>query len=143
MRSLSNYIFDNLIREGVFDAKPVTYKDFVTANETLELCKLDKNNIQDRATINKIFFNTDLKLPSGVTIKNQVNSNKALFKKFNLSMFVEGKTKNEMNKILSDLGKVDIEVGDDTYSNSEGTVILRRLETDDQNDIIMIVTFKK
>ena len=39
------------INEGVFDAKPVTYKDFVMANQQLELCNLDKVKIQDNSLI--------------------------------------------------------------------------------------------
>ena len=141
MKSLSNYIKE--INEGVFDTKPVTYKDFAMANQQLELCSLDKANIQDKATIEKMYFNTDLKLPNGSTVKNQVNSNKAMFKKFNLANFVEGKNRNDMEKLLANVGKADIEVGSDTYSNTEGTVLVRRLETDEQNEIMMIVTFKK
>ena len=142
MKPLVNYIQER-IDEGVFDTKPVTYKDFVMANKQLELCNIDTNNIQDKATIEKIYFNTDLKLPSGSTVKKQVNSNKALFKKFNLAQYVEGKSDNDMEKLLVELGKADIEVGDDTYSNNEGTVIVRRLETDEINKIMMIVKFKK
>ncbi len=142
MKPLVNYIQER-IDEGVFDTKPVTYKDFVMANKQLELCNIDTNNIQDKATIEKIYFNTDLKLPSGSTVKKQVNSNKALFKKFNLAQYVEGKSDNDMEKLLVELGKADIEVGDDTYSNNEGTVIVRRLETDETNKIMMIVKFKK
>ena len=141
MISLKDYIKN--INEGVFDTKPVTYKDFVMANQQLELCHLDKANIQDKSTVDKIYFNTDLKLPNGSTIKIQVNNNKALFKKFNLDGFIEGKTDNDMEKLLVDLGKADIEVGDDTYSNSDGTIIVRRLETNDVNKLMMIVKFKK
>lgn len=140
MISLREYIRN--INEGVFDTKPVTYKDFVMANQQLELCHLDKANIQDKATVEKMYFNTDLKLPNGSTVKKQVNANKTLFKKFNLAGFVEGKSDNDMEKLLVDLGKADIEIGDDTYSNSNGTVIVRRLETDDTNKIMMIVKFK-
>lgn len=140
MISLKEYI---QINEGVFDTKPVTYKDFVVANQQLELCSLDKANIQDKATVEKLYFNTDLKLPNGSTVKKQVNANKAMFKRFNLAGFVEGKNNNDIKKLLADLGKVDIEVGEDTYSNSDGTVLVRRLETDDQNEIMMIVKFKK
>lgn len=140
MISLVKYI---QINEGVFDVKPVTYKDFAMANQQLELCSLDKANIQDRASIEKIYFNTDLKLPNGSTVKKQVNANKAMFKKFNLAGFVEGKSDNDMEKILVKIGKADIEIGDDTYSNTEGTVIVRRLETDETNKIMMIVKFKK
>ena len=140
MISLVKYI---QINEGVFDVKPVTYKDFVMANQQLELCNLDKANIQDNASIEKIYFNTDLKLPNGSTVKKQVNTNKAMFKKFNLSGFIEGKSDNDMEKLLVELGKADIEIGDDTYSNNEGTVIVRRLETDDTNKIMMIAKFKK
>lgn len=140
MISLKEYI---QINEGVFDTKPVTYKDFVVANQQLELCSLDKANIQDKATVEKIYFNTDLKLPNGSTVKKQVNANKAMFKRFNLAGFVEGKNNNDIKKLLADLGKADIEVGEDTYSNSDGTVLVRRLETDDQNEIMMIVKFKK
>ena len=50
---------------------------------------------------------------------------------------------NDMEKLLVELGKADIEIGDDTYSNNEGTVIVRRLETDDTNKIMMIAKFKK
>ena len=142
MKPLVNYIQER-IDEGVFDTKPVTYKDFVMANKQLELCNIDTNNIQDKATIEKIYFNTDLKLPSGSTVKKQVNSNKALFKKFNLAQYVEGKSDNDMEKLLVEIGKADIEIGDDTYSNNEGTVIVRRLETDEINKIMMIVKFKK
>ena len=142
MKPLVNYIQER-IDEGVFDTKPVTYKDFVMANKQLELCNIDTNNIQDKATIEKIYFNTDLKLPSGSTVKKQVNSNKALFKKFNLAQYVEGKSDNDMEKLLVEIGKADIEIGDDTYSNNEGTVIVRRLETDETNKIMMIVKFKK
>lgn len=140
MISLKEYI---QINEGVFDTKPVTYKDFVVANQQLELCSLDKANIQDKATVEKLYFNTDLKLPNGSTVKKQVNANKAMFKRFNLAGFVEGKNNNDIKKLLADLGKADIEVGEDTYSNSDGTVLVRRLETDDQNEIMMIVKFKK
>lgn len=140
MISLKEYI---QINEGVFDVKPVTYKDFVMANQQLELCSLDKANIQDNASIEKIYFNTDLKLPNGSTVKKQVNDNKAMFKKFNLAGFVEGKTDSDMEKLLVEIGKADIEIGDDTYSNSEGTVIVRRLETDETNKIMMIIKFKK
>lgn len=140
MISLKEYI---QINEGVFDTKPVTYKDFVVANQQLELCSIDKANIQDKATVEKLYFNTDLKLPNGSTVKKQVNANKAMFKRFNLAGFVEGKNNNDIKKLLADLGKVDIEVGEDTYSNSDGTVLVRRLETDDQNEIMMIVKFKK
>ena len=140
MISLKEYI---QINEGVFDVKPVTYKDFVMANQQLELCSLDKANIQDNASIEKIYFNTDLKLPNGSTVKKQVNDNKAMFKKFNLAGFVEGKTGSDMEKLLVEIGKADIEIGDDTYSNSEGTVIVRRLETDETNKIMMIIKFKK
>ena len=141
MKSLVNYIQER-IDEGVFDTKPVTYKDFVMANKQLELCNIDTNNIQDKATIEKIYFNTDLKLPNGSTVKNQVNSNKALFRKFNLAQYVEGKNSNEMNKFLSKIGKIDNEVGDDTYTNNDGTILLRRLETDDVNEPMMIIKFK-
>ena len=48
-----------------------------------------------------------------------------------------------MEKLLVEIGKADIEIGDDTYSNSEGTVIVRRLETDETNKIMMIIKFKK
>ena len=140
MISLKEYI---QINEGVFDVKPVTYKDFVMANQQLELCSLDKANIQDNASIEKIYFNTDLKLPNGSTVKKQVNDNKAMFKKFNLAGFVEGKTDSDMEKLLAEIGNADIEIGDDTYSNSEGTVIVRRLETDETNKIMMIIKFKK
>ena len=140
MISLTKYI---QLNEGVFDVKPVTYKDFVMANKQLELCSLDKANIQDKASIEKIYFNTDLKLPNGSTVKKQVNDNKVLFRKFNLANFVEGKNSNEMNKLLANMDKADVEVGEDTYSNSEGTVLVRKLETEDANGIIMIVTFKK
>ena len=140
MISLKEYI---QINEGVFDVKPVTYKDFVMANQQLELCSLDKANIQDNASIEKIYFNTDLKLPNGSTVKKQVNDNKAMFKKFNLAGFVEGKTDSDMEKLLVEIGKADIEIGDDAYSNSEGTVIVRRLETDETNKIMMIIKFKK
>ena len=140
MISLKEYI---QINEGVFDVKPVTYKDFVMANQQLELCSLDKANIQGNASIEKIYFNTDLKLPNGSTVKKQVNDNKAMFKKFNLAGFVEGKTGSDMEKLLVEIGKADIEIGDDTYSNSEGTVIVRRLETDETNKIMMIIKFKK
>jgi hypothetical protein len=140
MISLKEYI---QINEGVFDVKPVTYKDFVMANQQLELCSLDKANIQDNASIEKIYFNTDLKLPNGSTVKKQVNDNKAMFKKFNLAGFVEGKTDSDMEKLLVKIGKADIEIGDDTYSNNEGTVIVRRLETDETNKIMMIIKFKK
>ena len=140
MISLKEYI---QINEGVFDVKPVTYKDFVMANQQLELCSLDKANIQDNASIEKLYFNTDLKLPNGSTVKKQVNDNKAMFKKFNLAGFVEGKTDSDMEKLLVEIGKADIEIGDDTYSNSEGTVIVRRLETDETNKIMMIIKFKK
>lgn len=139
MKSLKEYI---RINEGVFDTKPVTYKDFVVANQQLDLCNLDKANIQDKSTIEKMYFNTDLKLPNGSTVKKQVNANKALFKKFNLSNFVEGKSDNDMEKLLVDIGKADIEIGDDTYSNNQGSVIVRRLETDEVNKIMMIITFK-
>ena len=141
MKPLVNYIQER-IDEGVFDTKPVTYKDFVMANKQLELCNIDTNNIQDKATIEKIYFNTDLKLPNGSTVKNQVNSNKALFRKFNLAQYVEGKNSNEMNKFLSKIGKIDNEVGDDTYTNNDGTILLRRLETDDVNEPMMIIKFK-
>ncbi len=141
MKSLVNYIQER-IDEGVFDTKPVTYKDFAMANKQLELCNIDTNNIQDKATIEKIYFNTDLKLPNGSTVKNQVNSNKALFRKFNLAQYVEGKNSNEMNKFLSKIGKIDNEVGDDTYTNNDGTILLRRLETDDVNEPMMIIKFK-
>ena len=140
MISLKEYI---QINEGVFDVKPVTYKDFVMANQQLELCSLDKANMQDNASIEKIYFNTDLKLPNGSTVKKQVNDNKAMFKKFNLAGFVEGKSDSDMEKLLVEIGKADIEIGDDTYSNSEGTVIVRRLETDETNKIMMIIKFKK
>lgn len=140
MISLKEYI---QINEGVFDVKPVTYKDFVMANQQLELCSLDKANIQDNASIEKIYFNTDLKLPNGSTVKKQVNDNKAMFKKFNLAGFVEGKTDSDMEKLLVEIGKADIEIGDDTYSNNKGTVIVRRLETDETNKIMMIIKFKK
>ena len=140
MISLKEYI---QINEGVFDVKPVTYKDFVMANQQLELCSLDKANIQDNASIEKIYFNTDLKLPNGSTVKKQINDNKAMFKKFNLAGFVEGKTDSDMEKLLVEIGKADIEIGDDTYSNNEGTVIVRRLETDETNKIMMIIKFKK
>ena len=140
MISLKEYI---QINEGVSDVKPVTYKDFVMANQQLELCSLDKANIQDNASIEKIYFNTDLKLPNGSTVKKQVNDNKAMFKKFNLAGFVEGKTDSDMEKLLVEIGKADIEIGDDTYSNNEGTVIVRRLETDETNKIMMIIKFKK
>ena len=140
MISLKEYI---QINEGVFDVKPVTYKDFVMANQQLELCSLDKANIQDNASIEKIYFNTDLKLPNGSTVKKQVNDNEAMFKKFNLAGFVEGKTDSDMEKLLVEIGKADIEIGDDTYSNNEGTVIVRRLETDETNKIMMIIKFKK
>ena len=140
MISLKEYI---QINEGVFDVKPVTYKDFVMANQQLELCSLDKANIQDNASIEKIYFNTDLKLPNGSTVKKQVNDNKAMFKKFNLAGFVEGKTDSDMEKLLVEIGKADIEIGDDTYSNNEGTVIVRRLETDKKKKIMMIIKFKK
>ena len=140
MISLKEYI---QINEGVFDVKPVTYKDFVMANQQLELCSLDKANIQDNASIEKIYFNTDLKLPNGSTVKKQVNDNNAMFKKFNLAGFVEGKTDSDMEKLLVEIGKADIEIGDDTYSNNEGTVIVRRLETDETNKIMMIIKFKK
>ena len=140
MISLVQYI---QINEGVFDVKPVTYKDFVMANQQLELCSLDKANIQDKASIEKIYFNTDLKLPNGSTVKKQVNANKAMFKKFNLAGFVEGKSDNDMEKLLVEIDKADIEIGDDTYSNSEGTVLVRKLETEDANGIMMIVKFKK
>lgn len=140
MISLKEYI---QINEGVFDVKPVTYKDFVMANQQLELCSLDKANIQDNASIEKIYFNIDLKLPNGSTVKKQVNDNKAMFKKFNLAGFVEGKTDSDMEKLLVEIGKADIEIGDDTYSNNEGTVIVRRLETDETNKIMMIIKFKK
>ena len=140
MISLKEYI---QINEGVFDVKPVTYKDFAMANQQLELCSLDKANIQDNASIEKIYFNTDLKLPNGSTVKKQVNDNKAMFKKFNLAGFVEGKTDSDMEKLLVEIGKAGIEIGDDTYSNSEGTVIVRRLETDETNKIMMIIKFKK
>lgn len=143
MKTLKNYILEQFINEGVFDTKPVTYKNFVAANKTLDLCKLDKANIKDNSTIEKIYFNTDLKLPNGSTVKKQVNSNKVLFKRYNLAAFVEGKTKNEMEKLLANIGKTDIEIGEDTYSNTEGTVIVRKLETTDQNEIMMIITFKK
>lgn len=140
MISLKEYI---QINEGVFDVKPVTYKDFAMANQQLELCSLDKANIQDNASIEKIYFNIDLKLPNGSTVKKQVNDNKAMFKKFNLAGFVEGKSDSDMEKLLVEIGKADIEIGDDTYSNSEGTVIVRRLETDETNKIMMIIKFKK
>ena len=143
MKTLKNYILEQFINEGVFDTKPVTYKDFTVANQQLELCNLDKSNIKDNATVEKLYFNTDLKLPNGSTVKKQVNDNKVLFKKFNLAGFVECKNDNEMEKMLVKFGKADIEVGDDTYSNSEGTVLIRRLETDNANKIIMIVKFKK
>lgn len=141
MKSLVNYIQER-IDEGVFDIKPVTYKDFVMANKQLELCNIDTNNIQDKATIEKIYFNTDLKLPNGSTVKNQVNSNKALFRKFNLAQYVEGKNSNEMNEFLSKIGKIENEVGDDTYTNNDGTILLRRLETNDINEPMMIIKFK-
>lgn len=140
MISLKEYI---QINEGVFDVKPVTYKDFAMANQQLELCSLDKANIQDNASIEKIYFNIDLKLPNGSTVKKQVNDNKAMFKKFNLAGFVEGKSDSDMEKLLVEIGKADIEIGNDTYSNSEGTVIVRRLETDETNKIMMIIKFKK
>ena len=140
MISLKEYI---QINEGVFDVKLVTYKDFAMANQQLELCSLDKANIQDNASIEKIYFNTDLKLPNGSTVKKQVNDNKAMFKKFNLAGFVEGKSDSDMEKLLVEIGKADIEIGDETYSNSEGTVIVRRLETDETNKIMMIIKFKK
>lgn len=140
MISLVKYI---QLNEGVFDVKPVTYKDFVMANQQLELCNLDKANVQDNASIEKIYFNTDLKLPNGSTVKKQVNANKAMFKKFNLANYIEGKNTNEMEKLLADIGKADIEVGESTYSNSEGTVLVRKLETEDANGIMMIVKFKK
>lgn len=140
MISLVKYI---QINEGVFDVKPVTYKDFVMANQQLELCSLDKANIQDKASIEKIYFNTDLKLPNGSTVKKQVNDNKAMFKKFNLANYIEGKNTNEMEKLLADIGKADTEVGESTYSNSDGTVLVRKLETEDADGIMMIVKFKK
>lgn len=140
MISLVKYI---QLNEGVFDVKPVTYKDFVMANQQLELCNLDKANIQDKASIEKIYFNTDLKLPNDSTVKKQVNDNKALFKKFNLANYIEGKNTNEMEKLLADIGKADTEVGESTYSNSDGTVLVRKLETEDANGIMMIVKFKK
>lgn len=140
MISLVEYI---QINEGVFDVKPVTYKDFVMANQQLELCNLDKANVQDNTSIEKIYFNTDLKLPNGSTVKKQVNANKAMFKKFNLANYIEGKNTNEMEKLLADIGKADIEVGESTYSNSDGTVLVRKLETEDANGIMMIVKFKK
>ena len=140
MISLKEYI---QINEGVFDVKPVTYKDFVMANQQLELCNLDKANIQDKASIEKIYFNTDLKLPNGSTVKKQVNDNKAMFKKFNLANYIEGKNTNEMEKLLADIGKADTEVGESTYSNSDGTVLVRKLETEDADGIMMIVKFKK
>ena len=144
MISLKEYIqLNTQLNEGVFDVKPVTYKDFVMANQELDLCNLDKANIQDKASIEKIYFNTDLKLPNGSTVKKQVNSNKAMFKKFNLANFVEGKNNNDMEKLLADIGKADVEIGEDTYSNSDGTVIVRKLETDDAQGIMMIVKFKK
>ena len=65
-----------------------------------------------------------------------------MFKKFNLAGFVEGKGDNDMEKLLVDIGKADIEIGDDTYSNNQGSVIVRRLETDEVNKIMMIITFK-
>lgn len=130
------------INEGVFDAKPVTYKDFVMANKQMELCNLDEDNIQNKAIIEKMYFNTDLKLPSGSTVKNQVNANKALFKKFNLANFVEGKSDNEMEELLVDIGKADVKVGENTYSNKDGNVLIRRLETDNVNKIMMIIKFK-
>lgn len=140
MISLVKYI---QINEGVFDIKPVTYKDFAMANQQLELCSLDKANIQDKASIEKIYFNTDLKLPNGSTVKKQVNDNKAMFKKFNLANYIEGKNTNEMEKLLADIGKADTEVGESTYSNSDGTVLVRKLETEDADGIMMIVKFKK
>jgi hypothetical protein len=85
MISLQEYIYLN---EGVFDVKTITYNDFKIANQTLELCSIEKDNIQNKAALEKIYFNTDLKLPNGSTVKKQVNANKALFKRFGLSRFM-------------------------------------------------------
>ena len=139
MKSLKEYI---RINEGVFDTKPVTYKDFVLANQSLELINLEQANIQDKAVCTKIYGNTELKLPNGSTVKKQVNSNKALFKKFNLAGLVEGMTEQDMEKFLAKAGKIDVEVGDDSYANAEGTLLVRRLETDDENKPMMIVKFR-
>ena len=98
MKTLTEYI---KICEGIFDTQDITFKDFKLANSVLEIVNVDKPLTQDKAELEKIYFNTDLKLEDGSTVKDNVNNNKADFKKYGLSNYIEGSNSNDMKALLA------------------------------------------
>lgn len=144
MISLSTYIY-NYINEGIFDKKPVDYLSFKVANQQLGLVNIDKDNIQDKSEIKQIYFNNNLKVDNGKTVKDNVNTNKAIFRKFRLDTLVVGSNTQELTKMIADFGdKIDTEIGTDTYTDKNGTVILRYYK--DQRDKqypMLLITFEE
>ena len=141
MKSLKEYI---RINEGIFDPENVTFKDFSTANELLEIVNLDNSVTKDKCELKKIYFNTDLKLEDGTTVKDNVNKNKADFKKYGLANYVTGSTTSEMKTILAKYDKADKEIGPDTMGTADGTLIVRMLKLDNgKEEPMAIVVFNK
>lgn len=140
MKSLKEYI---KICEGIFDPDNVTFRDFSTANELLEIVNLDNSVTKDKAELQKIYFNTDLKLEDGTTVKDNVNNNKADFKKYGLANYVTGSNTSEMETIMSKYDKADKEIGPDTVGTANGQLIVRLLKLDNgKTEPMAIVVFK-
>lgn len=140
MKTLTEYI---KICEGIFDTQDITFKDFKLANSVLEIVNVDKPLTQDKAELEKIYFNTDLKLEDGSTVKDNVNNNKADFKKYGLSNYIEGSNSNDMKALLAKHDKADKEIGDDTFSTQDGNLLVRNLKLENgQIEPMAIVLFK-
>ena len=140
MKSLKEYI---KICEGIFDPDNVTFRDFSTANELLEIVNLDNSVTKDKAELQKIYFNTDRKLEDGTTVKDNVNNNKADFKKYGLANYVTGSNTSEMETIMSKYDKADKEIGPDTVGTANGQLIVRLLKLDNgKTEPMAIVVFK-
>ena len=145
MLTLKKYIQKNKnINEGIFDVSDVTYKTFRQANETLEIVNIENSLTRDNAELEKIFFNIDLKLEDGTTVKDSVNNNKAEFKKWGLANYVDGINTQDMTKLIANNDKADKEVGEDTMGTADGSLLIRYLKiNDNQQTPMVIIKFKK
>jgi len=138
MLKLKDYI---KINEGIFNSKSVDYSSLKLANKNLELFNIDKDNVRNNAELEKLYFNSDLKLGDGETVKNKVNNSKVLFKRFALANYVTGSNTDELNKIISN-EKIDTEVGTDTYTDSNSKYLLRYYKNNDKKYPMVLAVFK-
>ena len=139
MLTLNEYI---KINEGVFNSKTVDYNSLKKANNDLELFNISKDNIRNNAELEKLYFNSDLKLGDGDTVKNKVNISKVLFKRFALANYVTGSNTNELNKMIAKAGKIDVEVGTDTFTDSNSKYLLRYYSNDNKKYPMVLAVFK-